>query len=270
MLRLLRQKLDALADPLDPGFGFDLIRLEALLAEETKPVTVSFDSNENARRQIAFLVDRLAARFGEHRVQRFVPQDTHIPEAAGVAVPAQDRDFTSDDAWTLKRQAGDPPRRPLRLLEKPEEVIVRGCVRAGRAAQPFPLAAMPFMMWRAPKAPNASPWNGGSKARADARLFPGRDQGRPALLALSRRPVSPERLRRAGICKASSHELRRTGRHHQFLLPARRLASRASSSSRRPNWAMPPSASPTATPWPAWCAPMKPGSKLDATTAHAC
>ena len=122
MLRLLRQKLDALADPLDPGFGFDLIRLEALLAEETRPDTISFDSDENARQQIAFLIDRLSARFGEHRVQRFVPQDTHIPEAAGVAVPAQDRDFTAQN-WTLKRQASDPPRRPLRLLEKPEEVF---------------------------------------------------------------------------------------------------------------------------------------------------
>lgn len=121
MLRLLRQKLDALADPLDPGFGFDLIRLEALLAEETKPVTISFDSNENARAQIAFLVDRLAARFGEQRVQRFVPQDTHIPEAAAAAVPAQDREF--DGTWNLKRRPGDPPRRPLRLLEKPEEVL---------------------------------------------------------------------------------------------------------------------------------------------------
>jgi protein ImuB len=120
MLRLLRQKLDALADPLDPGFGFDLIRLEVPLAEETNPVTVSFDSNENARRQIAFLVDRLAARFGETRVQRFVPQDTHIPEASAVAVPAQDRDF--DGTWGLKRRPCDPPRRPLRLLEKPEEV----------------------------------------------------------------------------------------------------------------------------------------------------
>ncbi len=120
MLRLLRQKLDALADPLDPGFGFDLIRLEALLAEEISPITVSFDSNENARAQIAFLVDRLAARFGEDRVQRFVPQDTHIPEAAAVAVPAQDRAF--DGAWSLKRRPGDPPRRPLRLLEKTEEI----------------------------------------------------------------------------------------------------------------------------------------------------
>jgi protein ImuB len=38
-------------------------------------------------------------------------------------VPAQDRDFTAQN-WTLKRQAGDPPRRPLQLLEKPEEIRV--------------------------------------------------------------------------------------------------------------------------------------------------
>lgn len=130
MLRLLIQKLDALADPLDPGFGFDLIRLEALLAEETKPATISFDTNENARRQIGFLIDRLSVRFGEHRVLRFVAQDTHIPEANGVAVPAQDGDFVSQN-WALKRQAGDPPRRPLRLLEKAEEISAVASVPDG-------------------------------------------------------------------------------------------------------------------------------------------
>jgi protein ImuB len=123
MLRLLRQRLDALADPLDPGFGYDLIRLEAILAEETNPATISFDSNENACRQIGFLVDRLAARFGDTRVQRFVPQNTHIPEAQSAAVPAQDDDFDRQD-WRRKRLSGDPPRRPLRLLEKPEEISV--------------------------------------------------------------------------------------------------------------------------------------------------
>lgn len=120
MLRLLNQKLDALADPLDPGFGFDLIRLEARIAEETHPAETSFDADENARRQIAYLADRLSARFGEHRVQRFVAQDTHIPEAQSAAVPAQDRDF--DGIWTRKRRKTDPPLRPLRMLEKPEEI----------------------------------------------------------------------------------------------------------------------------------------------------
>lgn len=120
MLRLLNQRLDALADPLDPGFGFDLIRLEACLAEKTHAAETSFDTQENTRWQINFLLDRLSARFGEQRVQRFVAQDTHIPEAQGVAVPAQERDFTG--AWTRKRHAGDPPLRPLRLLERPEEI----------------------------------------------------------------------------------------------------------------------------------------------------
>jgi len=56
----------------------------------------------------------------EHLVQRFVPQYTHIPEAQSVAVPAQDRDF--DGTWTAKRRESDPPLRPLRMLEKPEEI----------------------------------------------------------------------------------------------------------------------------------------------------
>jgi protein ImuB len=120
MLRLLNQRLDALADLLDPGFGFDLIRLEACIAEQTHPTEASFDADENARWQIAFLADRLSARFGEHRVQRFVPQDTHIPEAQSVAAPAQDRDF--DGSWRRRRRETDPPLRPLRMLEKPEEI----------------------------------------------------------------------------------------------------------------------------------------------------
>jgi protein ImuB len=147
MLRLLRQKLDALADPLDPGFGFDLVRLEAVLAEETQPITVSFDSGENAARQVAFLVDRLSARFGEHRVLRFVPQDTHIPEAAGVAVPAQDREFT-EGHWNRRRQSGDPPRRPLRLLEKPEEISAIAAVPDGPPRQ-FRWRRVPFEVVRA-------------------------------------------------------------------------------------------------------------------------
>jgi protein ImuB len=150
MLRLLRQKLDALADPLDPGFGFDLVRLEAVMAEETQPLTVSFDSGENATRQVAFLIDRLSARFGEHRVQRFVPQDTHIPEAAGVALPAQDRDF--DGAWPARREdfmnGSGPPRRPLRLLEKPEEISAIAAVPDGPPRQ-FRWRRVPFEVVRA-------------------------------------------------------------------------------------------------------------------------
>src|SRR6185437_9330676 len=59
--------------------------------------------------------------FGAQRVQRFQPQDTHIPEAAAVAVPAQYAEPTKA-AWHMQRGKDDPPRRPLRLLAKPEPI----------------------------------------------------------------------------------------------------------------------------------------------------
>jgi protein ImuB len=126
VMRLLREKLDTLHDPLDPGFGFDVIRLEVLLSERSDAVTASFDSHENDRREIQYLADRLSVRHGEARVLRFIPQNTHIPEAQSAAIPAQSRDFvdgpSSKDSWPLRRDKHDPPLRPLRLFEKPEEI----------------------------------------------------------------------------------------------------------------------------------------------------
>ncbi len=130
VMRLLREKLDTLADPLDPGFGFDVIRLEVLLTERSEAVVTSFDSNENAKREIQYLADRLCVRHGEARVLRFVPQDTHIPEAQSAAIPAQERDF-ADAVWPPRRNKNDPPLRPLRLLEKPEEVSAIAAVPDG-------------------------------------------------------------------------------------------------------------------------------------------
>src|SRR6201999_2824796 len=88
--RLFREKMDALADPLDPGFGFDLIRLCASHAQRCESQIADFTADLNEEREIRFLVDRLSARFGPHRVLAFQPNDTHIPEAAAVPVPAQE------------------------------------------------------------------------------------------------------------------------------------------------------------------------------------
>jgi protein ImuB len=119
--RLFREKLDALADPLDPGFGFDLIRLSASRAERCESALADFNADLNAEREIRFLVDRLSARFGAHRVLAFQPNDTHIPEAAGAALPAQEARGTKS-SWASMRCSAEAPRRPLRLLAKPEEV----------------------------------------------------------------------------------------------------------------------------------------------------
>jgi protein ImuB len=121
--RLFRTRLDALSDPLDPGFGFDLVRLAALHAERLVPESVGLEARPDDDKEIAFLIDRLAARFGAQRILSFQAQDTHIPEAAGVAVPAQYADDTGDIAFE-PRLVGEPPRRPLRLFAKPEPIDV--------------------------------------------------------------------------------------------------------------------------------------------------
>lgn len=125
LLRLLREKLDALADPLDPGFGFDLIRLSALAVEPLTPQPRSLDAAHDDAAHggdaVAAVVDRLAARHGRHRVLRFVARDAHRPEAEARARPAQDSG-TGGGGWPAP--AGAPPRRPLRMFEIPEPVDV--------------------------------------------------------------------------------------------------------------------------------------------------
>lgn len=88
--RLFKEKLDALADPLDPGFGFDLMRLAVLHAEAFTPVQVSLDGRANEEEEVSALIDRLTARLGRDRVLRFVTRDTHNPHRAASLVPAND------------------------------------------------------------------------------------------------------------------------------------------------------------------------------------
>jgi protein ImuB len=128
--RLFRERLDALADPLDPGFGYDLIRLGASRVECAEAQATDFDSRAGEEKEIRFLVDRLAARFGTHRVLSFHANDTHIPEAAAALLPAQ---YTkgSNHAWQRIREPKEAPRRPLRMFAKPEPVEVVADVPEG-------------------------------------------------------------------------------------------------------------------------------------------
>lgn len=122
--RLFRERLDALADPLDPGFGFDLIRLSASHVEIVVQEQRDFDSRAQDNDEVAALVDRLAARLGRARVVVHLPQDTHIPERAALPVPAQQHlAAASVTAWP-ERVDKEPPLRPLRMFERPEIIDV--------------------------------------------------------------------------------------------------------------------------------------------------
>jgi protein ImuB len=133
--RLFRERLDALSDPLDPGFGFDLIRLSASRTEIVVQQQRDLDANVHDNDELAALIDRIAARIGGRRVVVHLPQDTHIPERAVLAAPAQHHLAAAAHAAWPARAEGEPPLRPLRLFERPEQIKVIAQVPDGPPAR---------------------------------------------------------------------------------------------------------------------------------------
>jgi len=133
--RLFRERLDALSDPLDPGFGFDLIRLSASRTEIVVQQQRDLDANVHDNDELAALIDRIAARIGGRRVVVHLPQDTHMPERAVMAAPAQRHLAAAARAVWPARAEGEPPLRPLRLFERPEEIKVIAQVPDGPPAR---------------------------------------------------------------------------------------------------------------------------------------
>lgn len=123
ILRLYHHRLDALADPLDPGFGFDLIRVEAVHAEPAAACQVTLDAHEQRDEQVAGLVDRLGAMFGRERIARLRSVDTHIPERAQLVAPAAG-DPGPLAGWSGPGAPGEAPARPLLLYERPHPIEI--------------------------------------------------------------------------------------------------------------------------------------------------
>ncbi len=116
LLRLISMRLDALPDPLDPGFGFDMIRIAVLDDDAASAVQPGLDGDNGHERSVIDLIDRLAARFGSDAVNRFVAKGSHLPERAALAVPALGAQTGS---WP---EMGTKPPRPLFLLSPAEPI----------------------------------------------------------------------------------------------------------------------------------------------------
>lgn len=124
LMRLFRLRIEALADPIDPGFGFDAVRLAAthseVLADRQERLTDGGPAPEGAD-DVGDLVGRLVARFGRENVLRFVAQDTHDPARASRTVPWLSG--TAATGWP-EPEAGQPPTRPLTLFARPQPIEV--------------------------------------------------------------------------------------------------------------------------------------------------
>ncbi|MBN8829308.1 MAG: DNA polymerase Y family protein [Sphingomonadales bacterium] len=128
VLRLFEERVEALADPLDPGFGFDIVRLAVLHAETLGAAQEDLaGSSAPLSADLAALLDRLGVRAGPRRFRRLAPRDTHIPERATHLAPVAAADLPGWDA----PPAGESPLRPISLLDPPEKIEVMAQVPDG-------------------------------------------------------------------------------------------------------------------------------------------
>ena len=119
---LFRDRLERI----NPGFGFDLISLEASVTEPLGAVQTTLAGGRDEALELSHLVDRLAVRFGVGALSRPVPRASHIPERAEArAAPLAAAPFVPDQL----------AERPLRLLDHAEEIRVLYAVPEGPPAQ---------------------------------------------------------------------------------------------------------------------------------------
>ncbi len=122
IVRLFVERIDSLADPLDPGFGYDLIRIAVPVAVPLAALQLPLEGGAVAAETgIAALIDQLSTRMGRNSITRAMPGDSHIPEQAAFDLPAIET--PPPMVWPVP-ESGEPPLRPLYLFDPPQRVEV--------------------------------------------------------------------------------------------------------------------------------------------------
>jgi protein ImuB len=129
IIRLMNERIEGLNDPIDPGFGFDLIRLAAARVEALAVTQLKLEGGAAKEAEVTALIDRLSTRLGRDRVQRYTAQNTHIPEQMQLALPFVEAGPPTA-TWPLSTP-GEPPLRPLHLFDPPQPIEVTALVPDG-------------------------------------------------------------------------------------------------------------------------------------------
>ena len=130
--RLFHERLAALGQDLDAGYGFDLIRLSVLSAASFRieQADLAGEANEDDT-GLALLADRIRARLGDRAILKPVAVESHLPERAVATVPfaetAPQGARPSERPGRMKRPPSTPPfrqERPVRIFRFPEPIEV--------------------------------------------------------------------------------------------------------------------------------------------------
>ncbi|WP_280179103.1 DNA polymerase Y family protein [Rhizobium sp. 18055] len=115
---LFAERLQAVHDDLDAGYGFEILRLNVLRHEAFDTTQSDFEGHRQKDASLAVFVDRVSARLGADCLQTFQLRESHVPERAVLAVPTIDALSAPKDAQC--NPAPSRSERPVRLLERPE------------------------------------------------------------------------------------------------------------------------------------------------------
>ena len=132
VLRLFRERLASLARPLDPGFGFDHLRLTIPVAQRLAYAQSGLEA-EAPQDDLGPLIDRLSARLGPQAVVRIEPVQSHAPERAERFIAAAEALDPAGD-WG-ERDPADPPLRPLQVFDPPQPVEAMAALPDGSPAR---------------------------------------------------------------------------------------------------------------------------------------
>lgn len=118
---LYRERLQAIHDDLDAGFGFEILRLCVVKAERYAAVQEDFSGRPDQGRSLSAFADRVIARFGPESLSVMSLQESHVPERATRFAPLSDMaKFAPTDMEGILPVL--PSVRPLRLFRHPEPV----------------------------------------------------------------------------------------------------------------------------------------------------
>lgn len=129
--RLFHERFHVLEGMLDPGYGYDLIRLSVLAAAPFGQAQGDLAGRAADREEdLALFADRVIARLGERSIRRPALVASHLPERAVALGAFAGAAISGNDAA--------PPLfadRPIRLLRQPEPVEVTAEIPEGPPAQ---------------------------------------------------------------------------------------------------------------------------------------
>jgi len=114
---LFRERLAAIHDDFDAGYGFETVRLSVLATGPLAPVQPDFASAGRSDLSLDDFVGKVEARLGGGVVRVPVLNESHVPERASALAPF------SRDLMNGSQEKNWPARlRPMRLFAHPEPV----------------------------------------------------------------------------------------------------------------------------------------------------